>query len=140
MGGSFGASADLKEFAGPLSGQQMKLSPGFQFDLGMGYRVTPWLQAGPELGMNFCSVDAFGDFSYRNTSLFQMPIMANVTLEYPYWGRLVPYIGGGIGGVASFLTFGNHWEYEPDGSGSDFVLGFEALALGCATVSTVNPV
>ncbi len=78
--------------------------------------------------MTFNEVDSFGDFSWHDSSLFQMPIMANVRLEYPYWGPVVPYIGGGIGGVASWLTFGEHWDWEPDGTGSDFVLGFEAFA------------
>jgi len=128
MGGTFGTTAHLQEFVGPVSGQDLKLSPGFQMDLGFGYRPLPWLTVGPEFGMIFNSVEAFGDFSYHDTSLFQMPIMATLTLEPPNTGRLVPYIGGGIGGVASFLTFGANGDWEPDGTGSDFVLGFEAFA------------
>lgn len=128
MGGTFGASTELREFAGPASGK-LELSPGFQMDLGFGYRVTRWLMVGPELGFTFNSVDSFGGFSYHDTTLFQMPMMAQVTLEYPNSGHWLPYAGGGIGGVASFLTFGDSgYYYEPDGSGSDFVLGFQAFA------------
>jgi opacity protein-like surface antigen len=132
MGGTIPESANLTEFADPVSGQQMKLSPGFQFDMSLGYRVTPWLEVGPELGMLFNSVDSFGSVSYPDTTLFQMPLMANVVLELPRARRFSPYVGAGVGGVASFLTFGNHSYYDywwaPDGSGSDFVLGFQAFA------------
>jgi opacity protein-like surface antigen len=59
--------------------------------------------------------------------------MANVRLEYPVGSRLAPFIGAGIGGVASFLTFGGgsgyaydyDYDYEPDGTGSDFSLAFQ---------------
>ena len=132
MGGTLPESANLTEFADPVSGEQLKLSPGFQMDLAFGYRVTPRLEVGPEFGMTFNSVDSFGGFSYHDTTLFQMPLMANVVLELPKPGRLSPCIGAGVGGVASFLTFGNHGDYyywsDPDGSGSEFVLGFQAFA------------
>jgi len=128
IGGTIPEDADLTEFAGPVSGEHLQLAPGFQLDLGATYRVTPWLEVGPGLGFLFNTVDSFGESSYRDTSLFQMPIMAEAILEYPYAGRLAPYIGGGVGGVASVLTFGSNGYWEPDGTGSDFVLGFEALA------------
>ena len=136
MGGTIPESANLTEFAGPVSGEQMKLSPGFQMDISFGYRITPWLEVGPELGMTFNGVDSFGTFSYHDTTLFQMPIIANVVLELPKPRRLSPYIGAGVGGVASFLTFGSHnggyyYWLDPDGSGSDFVLGFQAFAGLC---------
>ena len=127
MGGTFGASANMKEFFGPTTGK-FTLSPGVQFDMGFGYRITPWLQVGPELGMIYNTVDEFGGCSYRDTSLFQMPILANVTLEYPYWGRFVPFAGAGVGGVVSYITFGENWDWEPDGSGCNFVFGCQAFA------------
>src|SRR5215468_8920951 len=99
--------------------------------MGLDYRITPWLSVGGELGFLYNNVDSFGQFSYHDTSLFQMPLMANVTLEYPARGRFVPFIGAGFGGVANLLTFGEHYDYyyyysEPDGSGSDFVLALQA--------------
>ena len=133
MGGTIPESPNLTEFVGPVSGQRMNLSPGFQMDFSLGYRITPWLEVGPEIGMTFNGVDSVGNFSYPDTMLFQMPLMANVVLELPKPRRFSPYIGAGVGGVASFLSFGNHSGYyyyywEPDGSGSDFVLGFQAFA------------
>jgi opacity protein-like surface antigen len=132
MGGIIPEDADLTEFGGPVSGEAMKLDPGFQFDLSGGYRVTPWLELGPELGFTFNSVDSIGGWSYPNTTLGQILMMANVRLEYPPQSRLAPFLGAGIGGVASFLTFGGasdyYYYYGPDGTGADFSLGFQAFA------------
>jgi len=133
MGGTIPQDANLTEFGGPTSGEKLKLSPGFQFDISGGYRLTPWLELGPELGFTFNSVDAVGHWSYPDSMLGQILMMANVRLEYPNRGRLAPFIGAGIGGVASYLSFGNHsgsyyYYSEPDGSGSDFSLGFQAFA------------
>ncbi len=128
IGGSIPEDTSLTEFAGPVSGEKFKLSPGVQFDIALTHRFTPWLEVGPELGFDFNSVDSFGGLSYHDTSLMQMPIMADVILEYPNAGRFAPYVGAGIGGVASFLTFGSNGYWEPDGTGSDFVLGFQAFA------------
>src|SRR5436190_16944622 len=93
MGGVIPQDADLTEFGGPVSGEKMKLDPGFQFDVSGGYRVTPWLELGPELGFTFNSVDSIGGWSYPNTSLGQILMMANVRLEYPPQSRLAPFVG-----------------------------------------------
>ena len=131
MGGSIPQDTKLTRFGGPVSGEYLKLSPGVQLDMGLDYRITPWLSVGGELDFLYNNVDSFGQFSYHDTSLFQMPLMANVTLEYPTRGRFVPFIGAGVGGVASLLTFGEHNDYyyyysEPDGSGSTFVFALQA--------------
>lgn len=132
MGGTIPEDATLTEFAGPVSGQEMKLDPGFQMDFAAGYRFTPWLELGPELGFTFNGVDSIGGWSYPNTTLGQILLMANVRLEYPYKSRLAPFVGAGVGGAASFLTFGGGYDYyyyyyEPDGTGSDFVLAAQAF-------------
>ncbi len=128
MGGTIPKDAKLTRFVDPVSNQELKLSPGFQMDMALDYKITPWLSVGGELGFLFNGVDAFGNFSYPDTSLFQMPIMANLTLRYPARGRFVPYIGAGVGGVASFLSFGEDYYWGPDGIGSDFTLGAQAFA------------
>ena len=44
LGGTFPEAAALTELGGPVtSGNQMKLSPGMQVDVAVGYRLTPWL-------------------------------------------------------------------------------------------------
>jgi opacity protein-like surface antigen len=138
MGGSIPVDPKLTRFGDAVSGEYLKLSPGAQLDMGIDYRLTPWLSFGGEWGFLYNNVESVGQFSYPDTSLFQMPLMANVTLEYPNKTRLVPYIGAGVGGVLSVLTFGDHgggYSYygdyyysEPDGTGSDFVFALQAYA------------
>ena len=61
--------------------------------------------------------------------------MANVRLECPVRSRVAPFVGAGIGGVASFLTFGDRGydypyyydSYGHDGTGSDLSLAFQAF-------------
>ncbi len=131
MGGTIPEETDLTQLGGPVSGEKFKLDPGFQFDLSAGYRFLPWLEVGPELGFTFNSVDSIGSWSYHNTTLGQVLMMANVRLEYPVKSRVAPFVGAGIGGAASFLTFGGnsgyyyYYDYEPDGTGSDFSLAFQ---------------
>ncbi len=134
MGGVIPEEANLTEFNGPVSGGKLKLDPGFHYDLALGYRITPWLDVGPELGFTFNGVDSVGGFSYPDTWLGQILMMANVRLEYPPKTRLAPFIGAGIGGVASFLTFGGGTDYYypyddhgPDGTGADLALAFQAF-------------
>jgi opacity protein-like surface antigen len=130
IGGTFGEDAKLTEFDGPVAGGQgLKLSPGLQFDLAAGYRITPWLSVEGELGFTFNTVDSVGSWYYPNSALYQMLMMANVVVEYPR-GRLVPFAGVGAGGVLSTLTFGNYYDYyysSSDGSGTDFVAAFQAF-------------
>lgn len=134
MGGNVPEEADLRELGGPVSSGKMKLDPGFQFDVSGGYRVLPWLELGPELGFTYNFVDSIGGWSYHDTTLGQMLMMANLRLEYPVKTRLAPFVGAGIGGAASFLTFGSHSDYnyyyghEPDGTGADVSLAYQLFA------------
>ncbi len=132
MGGTIPEETYLTQLGGPVSGEKFKLDPGFQFDLSGGYRITPWLEVGPEFGFTYNFVDSIGGWSYHDTRLGQILMMANVRLEYPVKSRLAPFVGAGIGGDASFLTFGGYsgsgyyyYDYEPDGTASDFSLAFQ---------------
>ncbi len=133
MGGTIAREARLTEFDGPVSGERMKLAPGFQFDMSLNYRPTDWLEVGPELGLTVNYVDSIGNWSYSDTTLFQMPLTVNFTLVYPHGGRFEPYLGAGVGGVFSFLTFdggndngGYYYDDGPDGSGSDTAWAVQA--------------
>ena len=130
IGGTFPENAKLTELDGPVpGGAEMKLSPGLQFDLATGYRITPWLALEGELGFTFNTVDSIGNWYYPNSELWQMLIMANVVVEYPR-GPFVPFAGVGAGGALSTLSFGNDYYYdygEPDAVGTDFVPAFQAF-------------
>jgi len=128
MGGTIPRDANLTQFGEPVSGQKLKLSPGFQMDFAFNYKLTPWLAIGPEMGFFYNSVSSFGDISYHDSLLFQMPLMANLILQYPNQTRFRPYIGAGVGGVLTELTFGEDYLWGPDGIGSDFTFGFQTFA------------
>jgi len=130
IGGTFPEDAKLTEFDGPVApGEELKLSPGLQFDLAAGYRITPWLALEGEFGFTFNTVDSVGNWYYPNSELWQMLMMANIVVEYPR-GPFRPFAGIGAGGVLSTLSFGNYYDYyysSYDGSGTDFVAAFQAF-------------
>ncbi len=146
LGGIIPEDPELTEFGGPVSGQKMKLDPGFELHLEAAYRITPWLEVGPEVGLTFNTVDSIGGWSYPDTILGQIPMMMNVRLEYPVEGRVAPFVGAGVGGVASFLTFGSsggghygyydyyYYDHGPDATGWDVALAFQAFGGVCCRV------
>ena len=131
IGGSLPVDPTLSEIGGPVTGgDDMELSAGIQFDMALGYRVTPWLTLEGELGFSFNEVDSVGNWSYPDSALSQMAMMFNVEFNYPR-GPLVPFAGIGAGGVFSELSFGNYYDYyysDSDGSGTDFVPAAQAFA------------
>ena len=109
----------------------MKLSAGGEFAAAVGCHLTPWLSLEGELGFAFHNVDSIGNWSYPDSSLSHLLLMANVVVEKPI-GRFVPFAGAGIGGDFSYLTFGSgydyYWGWDPDGAGTDFVFAYQAFA------------
>jgi opacity protein-like surface antigen len=133
VGGAVPESANLTEFGGPVSGESMELTVGFQFDLAAEYQLTPWMGIGPELGFAVNFVDTIAGISPRDTSLWQMLMMVNAVVQYPTEGPVRPFVGAGAGGVASFLTFydgyysGSTYYWGSANTGSDFVFGYQAF-------------
>jgi len=132
IGGNIPEEVTLTEFDGPMGDKTFDLNAGFQFDISGGYRIMPWLEVGPEFGFLINGVDSIGDWSTSDAVLFQVLMMANVRVEYPTQGRLVPFAGAGIGGSASFLSFGGgggyYYYYEPLGDAADCVLAWQGFA------------
>jgi hypothetical protein len=124
IGGNVPNDPDLTLYDGPVTGgESLKLDAGLQFDMGLGYRVAPWLTLEGELGFLFNHIDSVGNWSYPDSSLTQMTFMLNVMIQRPI-GPLVPYAGVGAGGVFSTLSFGNYDYYyyyynSPDGYGNN---------------------
>lgn len=131
IGGSIPKDPTLSDIGGPISsGGKMDLSAGMQFDFAVGYRLRPWLTLEAELGTTFNEIDSVGDWSYPDSSLGQLSIMANLMFEYPRW-RFKPFVGLGAGGVYSTVTFGSYYYYywsDSDGYGSDFVPAVQVIA------------
>lgn len=131
IGGSMPQNPTLSEIGGPItSGGKLELSAGMQFDFAVGYRLLPWVSVEAELGSTFNEIDSVGGWSYPDSALSQLPIMANIMFEYPRW-RFKPFAGIGAGGVYSTVTFGNYYYYywgDADGYGSDFVPAAQVIA------------
>ncbi len=115
IGGSIPQSANLKHSSGEL-----ELNAGFTMNFALSYRLQPWLSVGPELGLNFNTVDSFAGYKPSSgADLFQMPMMLNLMVEYPPDSRLRPFAGIGIGGVVSVLSseygyYSGYWYYWED--------------------------
>lgn len=135
IGGTIPENPTLSMISGPVTaGNEMKLTAGSTFDLGIGYQATPWLLLEGSLGFTYNGIDAVGNWAYPNSSLTQMPIMFNVEFCVPR-GPLVPFAGFGVGGVWSQLSFGNYYYsyyyyYYSDSAGhaSDFVAAAQVFA------------
>ena len=132
MGGNIPSDPKVTEFSGPITqGGEMDLSAGGQFGMAGGYRLTPWLKLEGELGAAYNNVDRIGDWSYPDSGLSHLLLMANVVVEQPV-GRFLPFVGAGVGGDFSYLSFGNSygycWDWDPDGEGRDTVFAYQAFA------------
>lgn len=131
LGGNIPENPALTLYDGPVTGgDDLELAAGFQMDLAVGFRLAPWLKLEGEMGMSFNEVESVGNWSYPNSSLSQLALMANVVVERPK-GPLVPFAGFGAGGVFSTLSFGEYYYYyynSADGYGSDAVPAVQVFA------------
>lgn len=131
IGGAFAHNPGLTEIGGPITGgTELKLSPGWQFSVGIGRRLTPWMLVEFDLGETFATVDAVGNWTYPDSTLSQMSLMANLVFE-PETRPVVPFFGVGGDGIRSELSFGNYrgiFSEERDGSGEDWTPAFQAFA------------
>ena len=132
LGGNMPSDPEVTAFSGPINqGGKMDLGAGGQFGMAGGYRLTPWLKLEGEIGVAYNNVERIGDWSYPDSGLSHLLLMANLVVEHPI-GRFVPFAGAGCGGDFSYLTFGNNygycWDWEPDGEGRDAVFAYQAFA------------
>lgn len=134
-----------------------RIDTGFQMDLSGDYYIQPWLSVGGELGFNWNSVSGTqqpfspGGFwyyyppfwyyqpyyiEYHDPSLFQMPMMVNVTFHWPNQSYVTPFVGVGAGGNLSVLSSGwsyddyyySYYYYSPADSDVDFTYALQAFA------------
>jgi OmpA-OmpF porin, OOP family len=104
---------------------------GFALEGAVGYAFNRWVEAELELGWRWNEIDQIQGFTLQGTFLHQASFMANVVLQYPMPGlRVVPYIGGGIGGTATlFDTDGlSNGAVTVVGSDADFVFAYQGFA------------
>jgi opacity protein-like surface antigen len=84
---------------------RMDFDKGIRFDAGVGYVLTKTLSVGVETGIIHNSVDKIGGVPVStyggNAEIFQVPLVADLIFTPPLKGILKPYIGAGVGGVAT---------------------------------------
>ena len=131
----------LTDFLG-LGGGKIEFDPGMRFGIGGGYSFADFVAIGGETGFSFNYIDSIsGNFRGEgDSSIGQVPLLANVVFKLPNRTGLVPFAGAGAG--LSFPYFyaddivfdptpgspGNGDETIVDGSESDVVFAWQAFA------------
>ena len=117
---SFGAGVNIINDVDLESGGTAEFDPGFRFSVAGGYHFTPIISAEIETGFLFNEVKDAGD-----TSLSQVPFLANVVFRFENSSPFVPFVGVGAGGIASFFTVDDVISEDDD---SDVVFGWQVQA------------
>lgn len=126
VGPAWTEEVDVKSFLGPTGGATARFDPGFRFDIGGGYRFCDWFSAELETGMIYNSIGRAGPIrDLGDSSLANVPIMANALLEIPTGTPFVPFVGAGAGVSFSVLTLDEVGGV--DGTESDAVFAYQAI-------------
>ena len=135
IGATIPLDGHITQFGPFSSGQNVEYDVGIGVDAAFGYFFNKYVGAELELGSTWTYLSSVEGASVHDTSFGTVPILANVLLQYPIpQTRVVPYIGGGVGGAATF--FDTHGFHRPVpggtislyGSDSDFVFAWQGLA------------
>jgi opacity protein-like surface antigen len=131
VGPSFQTDGTLSQFTGIPGGSRIDYDVGFNFDAAIGYAFNKWIAVEGEFGWSANEINSAQGVSQQNTFLYNVPFMANLVLQYPIPAtRLVPYLGGGLGGSLSIFdtdAFSNG-SVTVVGDTSDFVFAYQAFA------------
>jgi opacity protein-like surface antigen len=135
MGPTFPQDGSITEFTGFASGNRVSYDVGLGMDFAGGYAFNKWVAAELAFGWTWNSISSIEGMNLDSTTLFNAPIFANVILQYPIpRTRVVPYLGGGVGGAATvFDTEGLYRPAYPGtlsvyGNDSDFVFSYQGFA------------
>lgn len=103
-----------------VAGSSLSFDPGLRFNAAGGYHFTPMISAEIETGFLFNEVEDAGD-----TTLSQVPFLANVVFRFPNSSPFIPFIGVGVGGVAAVLTIDDIISEDDD---TDVVFAWQVQA------------
>jgi opacity protein-like surface antigen len=119
----------ISEFLSLAPGNKIEFDPGFRFAFGGGYSFSDFIALGGETGVSFNEIDNIqGASSESESSIGNVPLMANVTFKIPTRSPLVPYAGAGAG--VSFVWFDAQTIQVPNGGGGfDTVDGSDSDAV-----------
>ena len=109
-------------------------NPGIRFDLPIGYRFNEWISMEFAPGVMWNSMNAIqndntGASVSLGGNLVQVPLLVNFILTIPTNSKWEPYVGGGIGGLFSYMDFTEFNSLSlPENSGTSWALGYSAIA------------
>jgi opacity protein-like surface antigen len=131
LGPTFPEDGRLTAFGNFPAGNTVRYETGFASDVAVGYAFAPWVAAELEFGWRWNEISQVHGFALDDTFFGQASFLANVVLQYPLpLTRLVPYIGGGLGGALTMFdtdSFSNR-AVTVVGSDSDLVFAYQIFA------------
>jgi len=99
-----------------------EFDPGIRFGVAGGYRFTPYFAAELETGFLYNELQDNDD-----VTLSHIPFLANAVFRFENSTPLVPFLGVGAGGIASFFDIDND-DFDEEESDSDIVFAWQAFA------------
>ena len=130
-GGNIPEGGGLTDFGGFAAGAQVNYDPGATLNLAAGYQFNPYLAAEVQTGWNVNSIDSIPGFVVSDTYFSSVPILVNAVFQWPIPRTiLVPFIGGGVEGAATFFDtdYMDNGAVTLVGGDSDFVFAWQAFA------------
>jgi opacity protein-like surface antigen len=134
LGGDVTLDSKVKEFFGPIPNTKIRFDPGVHVGFVGGYQLCDWFSVEGETGVYFNQIDSIDGASFSGSEFVeQVPMLANVRLQWPSHGRcrLTPYIGGGVGGSVSVIDFQDDIDLNGvvgNGSAATVVFAYQAFA------------
>jgi OOP family OmpA-OmpF porin len=111
-----------------LGGEAISFNTGVRVDVAIGYHLSSWAALEFNTGVIWNSVDKIGGVPLSSfggsMEVYQIPFMGNLVLSPSGCGRWRPYVGGGVGGVCSFVDFQSPLGNIAD---NDFAFGYQAF-------------
>jgi len=134
-GASIAEDGKITEFAGANTGQKVTYDTGLAATAGFGYFYNKYVATELEVGFVGSYLNSVQGASIHDTSFGSIPILANVILQYQIPRTIVvPYIGAGVGGAATYFNAHDYYQPVPGGSVSlhgnenDFVFAWQLQA------------
>jgi opacity protein-like surface antigen len=129
VGGSLLQNLKIKNFAANIS-----FEPGARGDFSVGYNIIGPMAVEFETGSIWNSLDGPNRQALfpgcDRVDLFQVPFLGNLVFRVPLQCGLTPYIGAGLGGVASTLEvrFPRDQGFRHHESDTDFTFAYQGMA------------
>lgn len=131
-GGNVTEDIKLLEFFGPVApGSRVRLDPGVRGGLTAGYDVCDWFGFEGEIGIYANKISEISQATELHDAYFEnVPFLVNAKLHLPYWYRVSPYVGAGVGGSAAVLDVDHVTinDIHLHGNDADVVFAWQAFA------------